>query len=309
MLWFWRCVYVCLLCVVCWIKQSLKYNLCIHIKIHHNHCVISIFTTGLYSHFIPLTVWCTWLGSECDVGSDISTLPLHLISGDSIGRKGLWNSMKISTKHKSFRKRSTWPLAVGWHATGGPAEQLGGFYHSRKVWREQCHDHNTQCKWQIDWNKQHDIGIKNVSLEIKHAIDQSWYTLIPIGDYLTRGSIFDMLVSNSIGILERKVSHALPFLDMIDYSQIVKFIEPSHRILDDLTAHFNQSEAVEMIQRKFALRHLFQYSLSPNHKLVSFPTRHIMHEDDDAFTFTLKTLIRRLCNDGHYKQFILKCWE
>ena len=57
-------VFMCVCFALC--DESSKasaYNLCIHIKIHHNHCVISIFTTGRYSHFIPHHyIACTWLG-------------------------------------------------------------------------------------------------------------------------------------------------------------------------------------------------------------------------------------------------------
>lgn len=180
------------------------------------------------------------------------------------------------------------------------------FYVSRKVWRQQCFNNPTLCQW-VAWPQRHNdaVSANNASLQVKRAIDAAWYTMIPIGDYHTRGSIFDMLVSNSIGVLEHRVEISLPFLDALHYHDFVRFVEPGVPIIDELKAQFNETEAMQMIEKKFKYKHLFQYSLAPNHRLVSLQTRHEVHEDDDAFTFTLKTMLRRWCREGFYK--LLKC--
>ena len=50
------------------------------------------------------------------------------------------------------------------------------------------------------------------------------------------------------------------------------------------------------------MRHVFQYSLNPAHELIRFDRRHIIAREDDAFTFTWKAILRRICDKGMLKE-------
>ena len=50
------------------------------------------------------------------------------------------------------------------------------------------------------------------------------------------------------------------------------------------------------------IRHVFQYSLNPVHELIRFDKRHAIAQEDDAFTFTWKALLRRICGKGMLKE-------
>ena len=47
--------------------------------------------------------------------------------------------------------------------------------------------------------------------------------------------------------------------------------------------------------------HVFQYSLNPVHELIRFDQLWMVDPDDDAFTFTWKAVLRRLCEHGKLK--------
>ena len=46
------------------------------------------------------------------------------------------------------------------------------------------------------------------------------------------------------------------------------------------------------------IQHLFQFSLNPVHELIRFDQRHVIAHEDDAFTFTWKAVLRRVCKHG-----------
>ena len=71
--------------------------------------------------------------------------------------------------------------------------------------------------------------------------------------------------------------------------------EGSDNILDVLQARFDTSEALEMLRYIQSVRHVFQFSLNPEHDVIRWDQQAMLSEADDAFTFTMKGVMRKLC--------------
>jgi len=69
-LWFWRCVNVCVLCVVCWFKQSLSIQpLCTHKNTSQSLCNIYFHDRSIFTFHTSHYIACTWLGSCLNIQS------------------------------------------------------------------------------------------------------------------------------------------------------------------------------------------------------------------------------------------------
>ena len=75
-------------------------------------------------------------------------------------------------------------------------------------------------------------------------------------------------------------------------------------ILDELNTRFNRNGKLNLpqmhlrVDRVVAARNIFSYALQPKHELVSFEELHVVHRDDDAFTASLKYIVRTMCARG-----------
>ena len=75
-------------------------------------------------------------------------------------------------------------------------------------------------------------------------------------------------------------------------------------ILDDLVDKFDRDGRLDgpQLHAKLAtvvsLRNIFSYSLQPQHELVNFEELYLVHRDDDAFTASLKYIVRTICARG-----------
>lgn len=65
--------------------------------------------------------------------------------------------------------------------------------------------------------------------------------------------------------------------------------------IDVMFDRFNKSAALAQLQYIHEVRHVFQYSLNPAHYLIRWDERGQRHRRDDAFTFTMKAVMRNLC--------------
>ena len=66
-------------------------------------------------------------------------------------------------------------------------------------------------------------------------------------------------------------------------------------VIDLMSAQFNISTACDQLQAVHQVRPVFQYLRDPHHELVTFSKRYIISPGDDAFTFTMKGVLRHLC--------------
>jgi hypothetical protein len=66
-------------------------------------------------------------------------------------------------------------------------------------------------------------------------------------------------------------------------------------MVDLLQARFNRSRALQQLREVHRVRHVMQFSLNPQHQLLGFQQVCTLDDLDDAFTFTLKAVMRSLC--------------
>ncbi len=174
----------------------------------------------------------------------------------------------------------------------------GEFYHSRVTWKKACKDRKKVCKF-IEWNRKLP---KESAIKVQAHIDSSWYTLLSMGDFYTRVTTYDVFTSDAIAVMEPVIERHLPYTDRLNYSHFVVFKEATEKnVVDSLQKEFKLETALKMMETQFELKHIFQYSLYPSHHLIQVRSRNLVHANDDAFTFTVKSLIRRWCQDGSYK--------
>lgn len=69
--------------------------------------------------------------------------------------------------------------------------------------------------------------------------------------------------------------------------------------VDILQQRYPTTEALlAKLEAVWRVRQVYQYSLQPDHTVVRWGAVHDMHVHDDAFTFSLKALMRQLCAQG-----------
>ena len=64
-----------------------------------------------------------------------------------------------------------------------------------------------------------------------------------------------------------------------------------------LAGQHTEEGATRRLERLVSLQHILQYSMQANHSTVRFSAAHAIEPEDDAFTFSLKSLIRKLCRE------------
>lgn len=98
----------------------------------------------------------------------------------------------------------------------------------------------------------------------------------------------------------------LPFKDVIDYAAFVRFVDESLFVPEDasgdvitfLSDEHEETDALELLRYLHSIWHVFQYMTNPVHELITFDRQSIIDAEDDAFTFSFKSLLRNLCRRG-----------
>lgn len=136
------------------------------------------------------------------------------------------------------------------------------------------------------------------------AFRSAWYVLHPKGEFLTRNSLYDTLLADAVPVFfQAEYIDSVPFADILNYTTIAVYI-PQDEVVGDnktkvvqrLAQDFDKQEVLSQIEYIHAVRHLFQYMQNPDHDLIRWDQRSTVHPDDDAFTFTMKSVLRNLCN-------------
>lgn len=65
--------------------------------------------------------------------------------------------------------------------------------------------------------------------------------------------------------------------------------------IEVLEDQFEEQTALDQLLYIHQVRHVFQFSLNPAHELIRWDQKQTRHSQDDAFTFTMKALMRHLC--------------
>ena len=60
-------------------------------------------------------------------------------------------------------------------------------------------------------------------------------------------------------------------------------------------AHFDEGAALRSAARLHQVKHVFLYSVTPEHALLRFSEMYSIHPLDDGFTSSMKALMRKAC--------------
>jgi hypothetical protein len=169
----------------------------------------------------------------------------------------------------------------------------------REVLKEQCNAREPKC---IHHDPRGNIGQFNQSLiyEVTHA---SWFCLQPYGDGPSRHVSMDCMAADTVPVyFDKYLNQHSAFADLVDYSEFTSVVDPaeleSTNIIDILKQRHGRTSRLAMTQRLHQIKHIFLYSVNPLHTLVRFDEMGAVHPRDDAFTSSLKALLRHACAHG-----------
>ena len=169
---------------------------------------------------------------------------------------------------------------------------------SRKLGFQGCSAVPHRCLYH-DYNTEDEL---TSSVQAHEGYQSAYFTIMPRGEpnFLIRNSLYDALLSVSIPVLlDKNYKDYLPFQDIIQWDDLVVQVGMNKNFMGILQKQYaHKTVLLNKLEKLFTCRHVFQYALDPDHHLVSFDQRHIVSSFDDAFTFTLKAVLRTWCH--HY---------
>ena len=142
-------------------------------------------------------------------------------------------------------------------------------------------------------------GEQAASAALQYYVNASnaWFCMQPIGDTPTRRSTFDCLLAGSIPVfLDQSSMDHFPWSDLLNASELI-LVHPGVMVAD-IFSHW--LPAVPLKERQARLKkiaqvaHVFQYSLTPHSGLIRWDNIDVLEKWDDAFTFSMKALLRNL---------------
>lgn len=131
----------------------------------------------------------------------------------------------------------------------------------------------------------------------------SWFCVMPSGDTPSRAALYECAALGTTipVILDPVLVKLLPFADVLDWPSLVEVVSSPQAVLEeglDLVAHL-QAIPMEIrlhkVQKLHAIRHVFQWAAMPDHTLVERASLHQVQSRDDAFTSSVKAVVRNLC--------------
>lgn len=162
------------------------------------------------------------------------------------------------------------------------------------------------------------------TLLVQRQMGDSWFNNQPRGDFITRSSYVDAIMAGSIPVFplpHRSMAGYLPFGDVLDWAKFSVTVEDSEwdaectcvdsapdvmdrpctctgtTLIEALKAKLSggQADIVRLTEALWRVRQVFQFSTEPAHQLVRWDMVEVMDPMEDAFTFTLKAVMRNLC--------------
>lgn len=176
----------------------------------------------------------------------------------------------------------------------------------RTVLHRSCTEHPGTCT-HVTWDMTHNMSFK---AEAYSKYSTHHYCLQPPGDWLLRGAFYDCVVAGGMpAVFHADYAKHVAFADVFNYTQMLLQMPTP----DELTAsdgdyleHLQQQHADSNSTAKYLawqpLRRIYQYALNPNHYLVRWSERNSIDPRDDAFTFSLKALLRGLCSQKAFSK-------
>ena len=139
---------------------------------------------------------------------------------------------------------------------------------------------------------------------VYEAFHSAWYVIHPRGDFVTRNSLSDSLLADSVPVFfQAEYIDNVPFPDVLNWTKIAVYIpendivgENRTNVIRKLAKEFEKKEVLSRIEYIHSIRHIFQYMQNPDHELIRWDRRQTVHPGDDAFTFTMKSVLRNVCS-------------
>lgn len=137
----------------------------------------------------------------------------------------------------------------------------------------------------------------------------SLFCIQPYGDLPTRIAFFDCIgLGETLPVVfDRHMVANLAFADVLSYDAFTITMPLQHALSASVNviAELHNLEASSIAARLAALKnvsHVMTYSFKPQHSLISFQSRWNIAPQDDAFTMSVKAVLRNLCLRGLFKE-------
>lgn len=160
---------------------------------------------------------------------------------------------------------------------------------------EQCTASPGEC-WYMRYS-----GFKGV-LETLH---RSWFCVQPHGDSPMRSALTDCIASGLAipCVFDEYMFDMMAFSDVLDYRKLMVYVPmddvmlPGASVIGYLREHSNEARGA-MLASLQEVAHVMQYAVQPNHYLVRWDSLSTVDALDDAFTMSVKAVLRHACRQG-----------
>lgn len=173
----------------------------------------------------------------------------------------------------------------------------------RKSLAKQCAARNStlECHVLVTRTFAEEQAIAAVALA-RHSL----FCMQPEGDTYSRRSLYTCLAAGAVPVVfDSQWMHLLPFADvlnakdtLLDLSRQKRSLETCSSSIVDVLNGMQQQRRHDMFEYVAQRRHLFQYMLDPVHELLTVDDEGVIHCFDDAFTASIKAVIRNACRRG-----------
>lgn len=161
-----------------------------------------------------------------------------------------------------------------------------------------CDERRDSCLF-VDLDRAAGVMQQNIP-DVLHAYAASWYCSQPAGDTPLRRGVYDCLaLGRTLPVFysDPHVVHHLAFADLIAYRELVTVIGSlADNFFDVLVNTTSMPERIGMITALQRVAHVFQYAVNPSYSLITFEAMHLIEPSDDAFTASVKGVLRNLCS-------------
>lgn len=142
------------------------------------------------------------------------------------------------------------------------------------------------------------------------AYEEAWVAIQVQGDEVTRTAMNDVWCNDGVNLYlapPEWIVPFFPFTDLIDYRLMTYFTskhidqairENDEDYLKEFEEQFTVDRTIFMIEATRNISHIFQYMQNPYDAGVRFDTLQDVHKFDDAYTHTVKALLRHFCRHG-----------
>ena len=151
-----------------------------------------------------------------------------------------------------------------------------------------CTASASHCKF-VNWTSGR--GQSELASETYDHMKESWYSLMPLGDFVTRSAFFDALLAGSVPVVfDPEYARFCPYNDVVDYSEFMvtipadDFMEPESaaNVVDMLKADFNADRELQRLERLHQVTTL----LSKWHMLSVVACENFIIGDSHLFGYT-----------------------